>query len=141
MLIMNQKSFSNGDPLDEVAGDAPAPTVVDLGGAGVGVAGQVLDVLQRHILSEQVRDRHVPELVQREDLRQPGCHRPPLEHAPHVLPSNPVLRGTMHPKIYVSFGFHCKNGEPSIGWHSPSWRATQTTFVIPIVPIRQVHEF
>ena len=72
MLIMNQKSFSNGDPLDEVAGDAPAPTVVDLGGAGVGVAGQVLDVLQRHILSEQVRDRHVPELVQREDLRQPG---------------------------------------------------------------------
>ena len=30
---------SNGDPLDDVAGDASPPPVVDLGGAGMGVPG------------------------------------------------------------------------------------------------------
>ena len=34
---------SYGDPLDEVAGDAPLAPVVDLGGAGLGVPGQVVD--------------------------------------------------------------------------------------------------
>ena len=62
----------DGDPLDQVAGDAPPPPVVDLGGAGVGVTGQVLDVLQRHVLAQQIRDHQDPERVGREDLRQPG---------------------------------------------------------------------
>ena len=59
---------SDRDPLDEVAGDAPATTVVDLGGAGVGVPGQVLDVFERHVLAEQVRDYQDAKRVGREDL-------------------------------------------------------------------------
>ena len=63
---------SDGDPLDDVAGDAPAAAVVDLRGAGVGVSGRVLDFLERHVLAEQVRDHQDPERVGGEDLRQPG---------------------------------------------------------------------
>ena len=47
----------------------------------MGVAGQVLDVLQRHILAQQVRDHQDPERVRREDLRQPGGLEPALEHS------------------------------------------------------------
>ena len=38
---------SHGDALDDVAGDPLLPPVVDLGGLGVSVAGEVLDVLER----------------------------------------------------------------------------------------------
>lgn len=34
---------SNGDLLDDVAGDASPPPIVDLSGAGMGVPDQVLD--------------------------------------------------------------------------------------------------
>lgn len=44
------------NPLDDVAGDAFVFTVVEAGGAGFGVAGEELDVLDRHALSEQVGD-------------------------------------------------------------------------------------
>ena len=71
-LIVVPTRVSHGDPLDQIAGDAPATPVVDLGGAGVGVAGQVLDILKRHVLAEQVRDHQDAEGVGREDLRQPG---------------------------------------------------------------------
>ena len=47
---------SNGGPLDDVAADAPPAPAVDLRGAGMGVAGQVLDVLKRHVLVHEVRD-------------------------------------------------------------------------------------
>ena len=38
---------------------------MDLSGPGVGVAGQVLDVLQRHVLGEQVGHHQDPELTYR----------------------------------------------------------------------------
>ena len=71
-LLWFRGNLSHRDPLDGVAGDAPAPPVVDLGGPRVGVPGQVLDVLQRYVLAQQVRDHQDPERVGREDLRQPG---------------------------------------------------------------------
>ena len=37
---------SHGNPLHNVAGDAPLSAVIDLGGPGVGVAGQVLHVFE-----------------------------------------------------------------------------------------------
>ena len=43
-------NISHGNPLHDIAGDAPA--VVDLGGPGVGMAGQVLHVLKGHVLGE-----------------------------------------------------------------------------------------
>ena len=52
LLVVVSTTHSDRDPLDEVAGDAPPAPVVDLGGAGVGVPGQVLDVLERHVLAE-----------------------------------------------------------------------------------------
>ena len=58
----------------------PRAPVVDPGGAGMGVAGQILDVLQRHVLTQQVRDHQDPERVGREDLRQSGRRQAPLVH-------------------------------------------------------------
>ena len=69
---------SEGDALDDASGDAPSPSVVELGGGRVGVPGQVLDVLERHILAQQVRDHQDAERVGREDLRQAGGLQPPL---------------------------------------------------------------
>ena len=75
---MFQTKPSDGDPLDDVARDAAAAPVVDLGGAGVGVPGQVLDVLQRHVLAQQIRDHQDAEGVGREDLREPGGREAPV---------------------------------------------------------------
>ena len=49
----------------------------------MGVAGQVLDVLQRHILAQQVRDHQDAERVRREKLRQLGRLEPTFEHQLH----------------------------------------------------------
>jgi hypothetical protein len=58
LLSRGQRSQcgSNGDPLDHVAGDLLLATVVKACGAGVGVAGQVLHLVERHALLEQVGD-------------------------------------------------------------------------------------
>ena len=74
---------SHRDALDDVAGDPLLSPVVDLGGLGVSVAGQVLDVLERHVLGEQVGDHQDAEAVGAEDVGQPGIFEPSLEHAPH----------------------------------------------------------
>ena len=47
---------SYGGQLDDVAADAPEPAIVDLSSAGVGVPGQVLDVLERRVLGKEIRD-------------------------------------------------------------------------------------
>ena len=70
--------LSHGNPLHNIAGDAPPP-VIDLGGSGVGVAGQVLHVLKRHVLGEQVGDDQDAEAVRAEDRGQPGILESPLE--------------------------------------------------------------
>ena len=46
----------------------------------MGVPGQVLDVLERHVLGKQIRDHQDAKRVGRKDLRQPGGLQPPLEH-------------------------------------------------------------
>ena len=38
--------FSNGDPLDDVAGYTPSPTVVDLGGAEAALAHKVRNPIE-----------------------------------------------------------------------------------------------
>ena len=50
---------SHGDPLHDIPSDAPSPSVIDLGGPGVGVTGQVL-----HVLGGQVCDDQDPEAVE-----------------------------------------------------------------------------
>ena len=48
---------SDGDPLYQVAGDTPVPPVVELGGAGVGVADQVLDIFDPMLQKNPVNFR------------------------------------------------------------------------------------
>lgn len=45
--------------------------------------GQVLDVLQRHVLGKQIRDDQDPERVGEENLRQAGRTQPSLEYPLH----------------------------------------------------------
>ncbi len=71
---------SNRNPLHDIARDAPAPAIVNLGGPGVGVAGEVLHVLQRDVLIEQVGHHRDPEAVRREEVGQARVLEPPLEH-------------------------------------------------------------
>lgn len=59
---------SDGDAFDEVAGDAAAATVVDLRGRGVGMAREILDLFNRHALTQEIGDYHDPETVRRDDL-------------------------------------------------------------------------
>ena len=47
------------------------------------MAGQVLHVLERHVLGEQVGDDQDAEAVGAEDGGQPGILEPPLEHEAH----------------------------------------------------------
>lgn len=47
----------NRHPFDDVSGDSPLATVVEASCAGVGVAGEALDVFQRNPLGEQIGDR------------------------------------------------------------------------------------
>ena len=47
------------------------------------MTGQVLDVLQRHVLAEQIRDHQDPERVRRENLRQAGRLEAAFEHQLH----------------------------------------------------------
>ena len=47
------------------------------------MAGQVLDVLERHVLGEQVGHHQDAEAVGAEDVGQPGIFEPSLEHAAH----------------------------------------------------------
>ena len=47
------------------------------------MAGQVLHILERHVLGEQVGDDQDPEAVGAEDRGQAGILEPPLEHEAH----------------------------------------------------------
>ncbi len=70
-------SPSQGDPLDDVAGDLLLGTVVEVGRPRVRVPQQVLHLLPRHLLLEQVRRRRRPERVAAErPLGQPRTPQP-----------------------------------------------------------------
>ena len=68
-LCLPGPNLLHGNPLHNIAGDAPPPPVIDLGGPGVGVAGQVLHVLQGHVLGEQIGDHQDPEAVGAKNIR------------------------------------------------------------------------
>ena len=51
------------DPLDDVSGDSFLATVVEAGGARIGMAGEVLNVFQRDALGKHVSDRRDAEGV------------------------------------------------------------------------------
>ena len=76
---------SHGDTLDDVAGNAFLSPVVELGRLGVGVAGQVLDVLEGHVLGKQVGHDEDAKAVGAEDMRQPGIFEPSFEHTAHSV--------------------------------------------------------
>jgi hypothetical protein len=76
---------SDRNPLHDIAGHAPAPAIVNLGGPGVGVAGEVLNVLPRHVLIEQIGHHRYPEAVRGKQMRQARILQPPLEHLPHEV--------------------------------------------------------
>ena len=82
-VVWGRTRVSHGNPLDNIPRNAPAPAVIDLSSPGVGVAGQVLHVLKRHVLGEQVGDHQNPEAVGAEDRGQPCILEPPLEHEAH----------------------------------------------------------
>ena len=84
-LPVVQTNLSHGNPLDDFAGDTPPAPVVDLRGAGVGVPGQVLDIFERHILAEQVRDHQDAERMRQENLREASGLQPPFEDALHSM--------------------------------------------------------
>ena len=77
--------LSDRNPLDDVAGDGFVPTVVEVGGAGVGVAGEALDVFERHALGEQVGDDGDAEGVRRELGGQGSVAEAALHHAGDVV--------------------------------------------------------
>ena len=54
-----------------------------MGSLGVGVAGQVLDVLEGHVLGKQVGHHEDAEAVGAEDIGQPGIFEPSFEHTAH----------------------------------------------------------
>ena len=59
------------------------PSIVELGSLGVGVAGQVLDVLEGHVLGEQVGHDEDAEAVGAKDIGQPGIFEPSFKHTAH----------------------------------------------------------
>ena len=63
------------------------------------MAGEVLNILQRHILIEQISHHRDPEAVRRKQVRQPGILEPALEHLPHGV--RPVSRRRQLPALTV----------------------------------------
>ena len=74
---------SHGDTLDDIPGNAFLSSIVELGGLGVGVAGQVLDVLEGHVLGKQVGHDEDAEAVGAKDIGQAGIFEPSFEHTAH----------------------------------------------------------
>ena len=82
-ILAGLGSDSERGALDDAAVDAPPAPVVELGGARMGVPSQILDILERHVLGQQVRDDQDPERVWRENLREAAGLEPALEHHLH----------------------------------------------------------
>lgn len=74
--------ISEGDALDDAAVDPPATPVVELGGGGVGVPDQVLDLLDGDVLVEQGGDDHDAKRVRRQVGGEAGGGEAALEHGP-----------------------------------------------------------
>jgi len=81
-----------GEEVDAVPVEVASGAVVVLGGSRVGMAGEDLDVAQRHTRVERVRDRGVPQRVRADVPRDASGFRDPGDHAVDV-PSVDRLAG------------------------------------------------
>ena len=81
--ISVRPACSHGDTLDDIPGNAFLSSIVELGGLGVGVTGQVLDVLEGHVLGEQVGHDEDAKAVGAKDIGQPGIFEPSFKHTAH----------------------------------------------------------
>jgi len=79
-------------PFDDVPGDPLLPPVVEPGRALVGVAREILDILDRDALVEKIRDRRRPKAVTAEVLGEPHVLEPPLHHPKDVFPGHTAVR-------------------------------------------------
>jgi hypothetical protein len=75
--------FSNRNPLHDIPRHAPPSAIVNLRGPRVRVPGEVLNVLEGHVLIEQIRHDRDPEAVRGEEVWQARILQTPLEHLPH----------------------------------------------------------
>ena len=77
---------SEGDPLDDAAGDTPAPAVVELDRARVRMPDQVLDLFDRDVLGEQGGDDHDAKGVRCQVVGEPRGGEVALEHGSFPKP-------------------------------------------------------
>jgi hypothetical protein len=75
---------SNGNALDNVAGDLFLPTIVEHGRATIAVPGQILDGLQGYALGKQVSNGGYPETMGRQVSGQASVLEPALDHAADI---------------------------------------------------------
>lgn len=77
--------MSNRDPFNDVPRDPSLTTVVEPRRSRVGMAGQVLHVLQRHPLGEQISDGRDPHGMRGKAIRQPSIAHAAFHHAADVV--------------------------------------------------------
>ena len=65
MTIVSSQTRLNRDMLDDIPRHLHLPSVVKPGRPQLGMPGQVLSILQRHSLRQEVSDRRHPETVRR----------------------------------------------------------------------------
>src|SRR5271166_5418435 len=82
---------SDRDPLDDVPRDLATPPIVDPSCPRVRMASQVLHVLQRYVLLQEIGHGRDAERVRREVPGEPRGLQPPLHHAADVDPGHRVL--------------------------------------------------
>src|SRR3954453_987111 len=75
---------SNRNPLDDVPRHPLLPPVVKPGRPRLRMPGQVLHILQRPALAQQIGDRRHAEAVRRQPRRQPGIPEPPLDQGANL---------------------------------------------------------
>lgn len=82
--LLGEYTPSNRYPLDDVPGDLLLPPVIEARGAGIGVAGQALDVLEGDALLQEIGDRRNAERMRRQARGQAGVPGAPLNHLADV---------------------------------------------------------
>lgn len=85
--------LSDRYPLHNLTGDLLVPPVVELGGTGVSVAGEALDVFKRDALCEQVGDDGDAEGVRREFTGQGSVAEVAFHHAGDIVGAEGLFAG------------------------------------------------
>jgi len=75
----------NRNPLNNIPRHLLLLPVVELGRPRAAVPGEVLHVIERHALGQQICNPRHAERVRRQPRRQPGILQPPLDHPAHVF--------------------------------------------------------